>query len=122
MKKNAPQHFLAPAFAALFLATSLWAESPKDTTTQTPTTAASNAKDAQASKPSASATHATAHSTAPCWPVLPTLPAKMSHASIPQSLKERMAPPADLVRLSLGIEDVDDLVNDLAQALDLIAE
>jgi cystathionine beta-lyase len=51
-----------------------------------------------------------------------SMPAKMSHASIPQSLKERMAPPADLVRLSMGIEDVDDLINDLAQALDLIAE
>lgn len=51
-----------------------------------------------------------------------SLPAKMSHASIPQSLKERMAPPADLVRLSIGIEDVNDLINDLAQALDLIAE
>jgi cystathionine beta-lyase len=51
-----------------------------------------------------------------------SLPAKMSHASIPQSLKERMAPSADLVRLSIGIEDVDDLINDLAQALDLIAE
>ena len=51
-----------------------------------------------------------------------SLPAKMSHASIPQTLKERMAPPADLVRLSIGIEDVEDLINDLAQALDLIAE
>jgi cysteine-S-conjugate beta-lyase len=51
-----------------------------------------------------------------------SLPAKMSHASIPRSLKERMAPPADLVRLSIGIEDVNDLINDLAQALDLIAE
>jgi hypothetical protein len=58
MKKSAPKHFFAPAFAALFLATSMWAESPKKTTTQTPTTAASNANDAQASKPSASAKQA----------------------------------------------------------------
>lgn len=50
-----------------------------------------------------------------------SLPAKMSHASIPQSLKERIAPPSDLVRLSIGIEDVDDLVNDLSQAFNEIA-
>ena len=50
-----------------------------------------------------------------------SLPAKMSHASIPQSLKERIAPPSDLVRLSVGIEDVDDLVNDLGQAFNAIA-
>jgi cystathionine beta-lyase len=46
-----------------------------------------------------------------------SLPARMSHASIPQSLKERIAPPPDLVRLSIGIEDVNDLMDDLAQAL-----
>lgn len=49
-----------------------------------------------------------------------SLPAKMSHASIPQSLKEKIAPPPDLVRLSVGIEDVDDLIDDLGQALNLI--
>jgi cystathionine beta-lyase len=51
-----------------------------------------------------------------------SLPAKMSHASIPQSLKERIAPPSDLVRLSIGIEDVDDLIDDLAQAFDVAAD
>jgi cystathionine beta-lyase len=51
-----------------------------------------------------------------------SLPAKMSHASIPQSLKERMAPPPDLVRLSIGIEDVDDLIDDLAQAFNVMAD
>jgi cysteine-S-conjugate beta-lyase len=50
-----------------------------------------------------------------------SLPVKMSHASIPQSLKEKIAPPPDLVRLSIGIEDVDDLIDDLAQAMNLIA-
>lgn len=50
-----------------------------------------------------------------------SMPAKMSHASIPQSLKERIAPPPDLVRLSIGIEDVDDLIDDLAQAFDVAA-
>jgi cystathionine beta-lyase len=51
-----------------------------------------------------------------------SLPAKMSHASIPQALKERMAPPSDLVRLSIGIEDVDDLIDDLAEAFDAMAD
>jgi cystathionine beta-lyase len=48
-----------------------------------------------------------------------SLPASMSHASIPQSLKESVAPPPDLVRLSIGIEDVDDLLDDLAQAFNV---
>jgi len=48
-----------------------------------------------------------------------SLPARMSHASIPQSLRESLAPPPDLVRLSIGIEDVDDLLEDLTQAFDL---
>jgi cystathionine gamma-lyase/homocysteine desulfhydrase len=43
----------------------------------------------------------------------------MSHASIPQSLRESLAPPPDLVRLSIGIEDVDDLLEDLAQAFEV---
>jgi cystathionine beta-lyase/cystathionine gamma-synthase len=40
----------------------------------------------------------------------------MSHASIPQALRDSLAPPPDLVRISVGIEDVDDLIEDLAQA------
>ena len=50
-----------------------------------------------------------------------SLPAKMSHASIPPTLKERMAPSPDLVRLSIGIEDMDDLIEDLARAFDALA-
>jgi cystathionine beta-lyase len=46
-----------------------------------------------------------------------SLPCRMSHASIPAELRGRLAPPADLVRLSLGIEDADDLLADLAEAL-----
>jgi cystathionine gamma-synthase len=42
------------------------------------------------------------------------LPAAMTHASTTGSTLE---PPANLVRLSVGIEDVDDLIADLAQAL-----
>ena len=45
-----------------------------------------------------------------------SLPYRMSHASIPGSLKDRLAPPSDLVRLSVGIEDAGDLLEDLEQA------
>jgi cystathionine beta-lyase len=48
-----------------------------------------------------------------------SLPYHMSHASIPDSLKHNLAPPADLVRLSVGIEDADDLLADLATSLNL---
>ncbi len=48
-----------------------------------------------------------------------SLPCRMSHLSIPDALKEKLAPPKDLVRLSIGIEDVDDLIEDLEQALSL---
>jgi cystathionine beta-lyase len=51
-----------------------------------------------------------------------SLPCRMSHASIPQSLKASLAPPPDLVRLSVGIEDVGDLIDDLAQAFEQKAE
>jgi cystathionine beta-lyase len=51
-----------------------------------------------------------------------SLPAKMSHASIPDALRERIAPPPDLVRLSVGIEDVDDLIDDLARAFNRVAD
>jgi cystathionine beta-lyase/cystathionine gamma-synthase len=40
----------------------------------------------------------------------------VSHASIPVSLKQTFALPADLVRISVGIEDVDDLIEDLKRA------
>ena len=43
-------------------------------------------------------------------------PCNMSHASVPESLRDQLAPPEDLVRISVGIEDVDDLIEDLEQA------
>lgn len=46
-----------------------------------------------------------------------SLPCRMSHASIPLRLRDRIGPPSDLVRLSVGIEDADDLITDLSQAL-----
>jgi cystathionine beta-lyase len=46
-----------------------------------------------------------------------SVPCSMSHASVPAGLRDRLAPPADLVRISVGIEDVDDLLEDLEHAL-----
>ena len=48
-----------------------------------------------------------------------SLPCRMSHASIPSALRDRLAPPSDLVRLSVGIEDPDDLLEDLDRAFGL---
>jgi cystathionine beta-lyase/cystathionine gamma-synthase len=44
-------------------------------------------------------------------------PASMTHASVPLELRRRMGLTDSLVRLSVGIEDVDDLIEDLDQAL-----
>jgi cystathionine beta-lyase/cystathionine gamma-synthase len=43
----------------------------------------------------------------------------MSHASIPAHLKQRLGPPIDLVRISVGIEDANDLIEDLKRALSM---
>lgn len=45
-------------------------------------------------------------------------PASMTHASIPKEEREKIGVVDSLIRLSVGIEDVDDLINDLKQALD----
>ena len=44
-------------------------------------------------------------------------PAMMTHASIPREVRERIGIVDGLVRLSVGIEDADDLIADLEQAL-----
>lgn len=44
-------------------------------------------------------------------------PATMTHASVPEELRDRIGITEGLVRLSVGIEDVEDLEADLAQAL-----
>ncbi|CAI9090057.1 OLC1v1024746C1 [Oldenlandia corymbosa var. corymbosa] len=46
-----------------------------------------------------------------------SLPCFMSHASIPAQVREARGLTEDLVRLSVGIEDVDDLIADLDHAL-----
>jgi cystathionine beta-lyase/cystathionine gamma-synthase len=45
-------------------------------------------------------------------------PASMTHASVPRDMREAMGLTDGLVRLSVGIEDPDDLIADLAQALE----
>jgi len=44
-------------------------------------------------------------------------PATMTHASIPKEVREKSGVVDSLIRLSVGIEDVDDLIEDLKQAL-----
>ena len=45
-------------------------------------------------------------------------PASMTHASIPKEEREKVGVTDNLIRLSVGIEHVDDLLADLEQALD----
>jgi cystathionine beta-lyase len=44
-------------------------------------------------------------------------PASMTHASIPKAEREKSGVVDGLIRLSVGIEDSDDLIEDLKQAL-----
>ena len=41
----------------------------------------------------------------------------MTHASIPKEERERAGVVDSLIRLSVGIEDIDDLIEDLNQAI-----
>lgn len=47
-----------------------------------------------------------------------TYPATQTHADIPADLRERLGITERLLRLSVGIEDAEDLIADLAQALE----
>jgi cystathionine beta-lyase len=47
-----------------------------------------------------------------------SIPLKMSHSSVPAEMRDARVVPEDLVRLAIGIEDVDDLIDDLGQSLD----
>jgi cystathionine beta-lyase len=47
-------------------------------------------------------------------------PASMTHASIPKEEREKTGVTDSLIRLSVGIEDADDLIEDLAQAINQI--
>ncbi|GIK07838.1 cystathionine beta-lyase [Aspergillus viridinutans] len=52
-----------------------------------------------------------------CVNSLISMPCRMSHASIDAKTREERAMPEDLIRLCVGIEDVDDLIDDLRRAL-----
>jgi cystathionine gamma-synthase len=49
-------------------------------------------------------------------------PATMSHASMAPELRERAGITDDLIRISVGIEHVDDLIADLARALSTVSK
>jgi cystathionine beta-lyase/cystathionine gamma-synthase len=51
-----------------------------------------------------------------------SVPARMTHGSIPAAERERRGISDALLRLSVGIEDAADLIDDLAQALDATLE
>jgi len=44
-------------------------------------------------------------------------PASMTHASIPKEEREKSGVTDSLIRLSVGVEDAEDLIRDLEQAL-----
>ena len=48
-------------------------------------------------------------------------PATMTHASVAPEARERLGITAGLVRISVGIEDTDDIIADLDQALSSIS-
>jgi cystathionine beta-lyase/cystathionine gamma-synthase len=47
-----------------------------------------------------------------------SVPSLMTHASVPKEMRERAGVTDGLVRLSVGVEDLDDLLADLDQALE----
>ena len=49
-------------------------------------------------------------------------PATMSHASMPEDVRISAGITDNLIRLSVGLEDVDDLIEDLDRGLRVIAE
>jgi cystathionine beta-lyase/cystathionine gamma-synthase len=47
-------------------------------------------------------------------------PATMTHASVPAERRQQIGITDDLVRVSVGIEDIEDLKEDLTHALSLV--
>ncbi|KAE8423705.1 Cys/Met metabolism PLP-dependent enzyme-domain-containing protein [Aspergillus pseudocaelatus] len=52
-----------------------------------------------------------------CVNSLISMPCRMSHASIDAKTRQERAMPEDLIRLCVGIEDADDLIDDLTRAI-----
>ena len=44
-------------------------------------------------------------------------PAIMTHTSLPKEVKEKLGISDELIRMSVGIENVDDLIDDLEKSL-----
>jgi cysteine-S-conjugate beta-lyase len=49
-----------------------------------------------------------------------SIPLRMSHASVPLELRPSRSLPEDLLRISVGIEDPEDLIRDLEARLEVI--
>ena len=47
-------------------------------------------------------------------------PSEMSHTSVPRDIKLKTGISDSLIRLSIGLEETDDLINDIAQALEKV--
>jgi cysteine-S-conjugate beta-lyase len=56
-----------------------------------------------------------------CVNSLISMPCRMSHASIDPETRRKREFPEDLIRLCVGIEDVDDLIDDLSRAVSFIS-
>lgn len=52
-----------------------------------------------------------------CVNSLISMPCRMSHASIDAQTRQERAMPEDIIRLCVGIEDADDLIDDLSRAV-----
>ena len=55
-----------------------------------------------------------------CVNSLISMPCRMSHASIDAKTRQERALPEDIIRLCVGIEDADDLIDDLSRAVSTI--
>lgn len=55
-----------------------------------------------------------------CVNSLISMPCRMSHASIDAKTRKERDMPEDLIRLCIGIEDPDDLIDDLSRAVSLV--
>ena len=54
-----------------------------------------------------------------CVNSLISMPCRMSHASIDAKTRQERALPEDIIRLCVGIEDADDLIDDLSRAVSI---
>jgi cystathionine beta-lyase len=57
-----------------------------------------------------------------CVNSLISMPCRMSHASIDAKTRKERAMPEDIIRLCVGIEDCDDLIDDLSRAVSVEAK